>query len=93
MSNAKQHLEYQSLKSNLVSELKERDLVGKVIYSRDLMSDFMGGVLDSDIGGINTKLVIEEHDGSEITVSDDFDDQTQIDLRDLGLEVLISLLD
>jgi hypothetical protein len=93
MSNTKHHLEYQTLKSNLVSVLTEKDLTGQIIYSRDLVSDFLGGALDHDISGMNDKLTIQNQDASFILVTDDFDEEITVDLNDLGLEILIGLLD
>lgn len=88
MTKSVQDLKYQVLK-----RLMGMDLTDTVIYIRDEISNFTGGCIDHEVGGLCTTLLITSHDGGTITLEDDFgDDLGEVELENFGLELLITLL-
>jgi len=81
------------LKNQVLEKLMVMDLTDDVIYIRDEISNLTGGCIDHEIGGICTKLCITHHEGSTITLEDDFgDDLGKFELGDFSLEILLTLL-
>ena len=79
------------LKGQVIRELSQMDLVGKVIEVRDEVSKFTGGAFDGSVSGISTFATITDQEGDIIFLNDDFDDEYSLEW--FGLEFLIQMLD
>ena len=80
------------LKQELIKHLKTQDLTGTTIWVRDFISNSTGGSVDHEIGGMNSRLTIEDHDGDEIVLTDDCDEEVgTFNLQDFGLEFLMEI--
>ena len=82
------------LKGELINELSQMDLVGKIVQVRDNVSNFTGGAFDETVSGMSTFATITDQEGDIIFLNDDFDDELgEYSLESFGLEFLIQMLD
>jgi hypothetical protein len=82
------------LKKEIVNVLTKRDLTDMIIYIRDEISNFSGGCIDHEVGGLCTKVFITRHEGKEIDLVDEFDEELgTFELDHFGIDFLLTLLD
>jgi hypothetical protein len=82
------------LKKEIIDLLVKKDLTGTVIFIRDKISNFSGRCIDHEVGGLCTKVLITNHNGREIDLVDDFDEELgTFDLDNFGIDFLLTLLD
>jgi hypothetical protein len=92
MENLKKKSE--ELKKEIINVLTKKDLTDKIIYIRDEISNFSGGCIDHEVGGLCTKVFITRHEGKEIDLVDDFNEELgTFELDYFGIDFLLTLLD
>jgi hypothetical protein len=92
MENLKKKSE--ELKKEIINVLTKKDLTDKIIYIRDKISNFSGGCIDHEVSGLCTKVFITRHEGREIDLVDDFNEELgTFDLEHFGIDFLLTLLD
>jgi hypothetical protein len=83
-----------TLKEEIIGRLVKQDLTGQVIFIRDEISNFSGGCIDHEVGGLCTKVLITRHEGREIDLVDDFEEEVgTFELDYFGIELLLTLLE
>ena len=81
------------LKQEIISVLLTKDLTGETFYIRDIISNFSGGCIDGEIGMLTTKVSITKHEGIEIDLENDFEeDLGTFELTYFGIELLLDLV-
>jgi hypothetical protein len=82
------------LKNEIINVLTKKDLTDKIIYIRDEISNFSGYCIDHEIGGICTKVFITRHEGKEIDLVDEMEEELgTFNLDHFGIDFLLILLD
>ena len=85
--------EVEELKEEIIKVLITKDLTGEIIYIRDEISDFSGGCIDSEVGGLSTKVFITHHSGRDIDLEDEMESELgTFNLEDFGIDLLLTLL-
>lgn len=80
-------------KAQLVRALAKMELVGSGIRVRDLVSDLYGGAADDSVSGLTSWMGIAAHmpGTTALTLEDEDGYEVELDLKDLGIDVLLDL--
>jgi hypothetical protein len=81
------------IKARLIREIAMAELVGQGIRVRDLVSDLYGGAADDSVSGLASWIGIVAHipGTTGLTLEDEDGYETEADLKDLGVDVLLDL--
>lgn len=81
------------IKARLIREVAVADLVGQGIRVRDLVSDLYGGAADDSVSGLTSWMGIVAHmpGTTSLTLEDEDGYETEVDIKDLGIDVLLDL--
>ena len=84
----------EELKREIIQLLMKKDLTDETLYIRDEISNFTGSCIDDEVGGLCTKVFITRHEGQEIDLVDDMNEELgTFNLDRFGIELLLTLLD